>query len=194
MEGAAHETWTKGIGAGRDGWVAGRVAGGRDPGTSSGGTLTPRSCHTILSGDGVRRLDVCARGWVSDAALYTRGVVEMHTYAWNNGWFDSRSQSITMEWADNFRDGDRVATWGQSAVGGCRVNGPGGTVACSVANTVRVAFYGPQLLASNFNHWWTTAHVVSWRDDRGVAHRNHYIDIDPRRLGDQPLDSPVWGA
>jgi hypothetical protein len=45
------------------------------PGPARAGTLTPRSCHTILSGDGVRRLDVCARGWVSDAALYTRGVV-----------------------------------------------------------------------------------------------------------------------
>lgn len=68
--------------------------------------LTQRSCTSdtgedIISGDGVRKLSVCTRGWVdANPASQTRGVVELHTYAWITGthrWVDSRSQSITIE-------------------------------------------------------------------------------------------------
>jgi hypothetical protein len=168
------------------------------PGPARAGTeLTPRSCHTILSGDQVRRLDVCARGWVTvPDYLYTRGVVEMHTYKLLGGindWVDSTSQTITLEWADNHRDGTEVAIWGGSD-NNCRVNGPGGRVACSVPNTYRVAFYGPQLLASNVNTWDTAVFVVSWRDDRGVPHAMHKIDVDPNHSGYQQLYSPPWSA
>jgi hypothetical protein len=160
------------------------------PGPARADTLTPREpCRTILSGDGVRRLDVCARGWIhSPDYLYTRGVVEMHTYKLLGGindWVDSTSQSITMDLAHNTRNGTGVADWGQLVGGNCRVNGPGGSVSCSVPNTYRVAFYGPQLLASNFDKWQTVVGNLSWRDDRGVP---HYPDLDP------PLKSPVWQA
>ena len=150
--------------------------------------LTPRLCKTIYTGDYVRRLDVCHRGWVSDAALYTRGVVEMHTYAWSNsnGWVDSRSQSITVNWAWNDRNGTEVANWGQDRTQKCRVNGPAGRVACSVPNTVRVAFYGPQLYAPNWDQWVQCTYKVSWRDDRGVPHTPVYIN--------DPQCSPVWSA
>jgi hypothetical protein len=167
------------------------------PGPAQADALTPRDCHTILSGDMVRRLDVCARGWFSTNLLYTRGVVEMHTYALLGGindWVDSRSQSITMEYAYNTRDRSPVKDWGQK-YGNCRVNGPGGSVACSVPNTVRVAFYGPQLLASNVNEWATVVKIVSWRDDRGVSHPNHWIDTcppPPQPDDDCPLVSPPW--
>jgi hypothetical protein len=36
--------------------------------------------------------------------------------------------------------------------------------------------------------------TVSWRDDRGVAHPQHLIDIDPDIEGGQSLVSYVWGA
>jgi len=106
----------------------------------------------------------------------------MHTYKLLGGindWVDSRSQSITLEYAYNSRDRSPVKDWGQRYGGNCRVNGPGGSVACSVPNAVRVAFYGPQLLASNENEWITVVKMVSWRDDRGVAHPNHWIDVCP---------------
>jgi hypothetical protein len=168
------------------------------PGPAHAGTLTERSCHTIPSGDQVRRLDVCARGWISTPDYaYTRGVVEMHTYKLLGGindWVDSTSQSITMEVAANTRDGPEVARWGQSVSGNCRVNGPGGSVGCSVPNTYRVAFYGPQLLASNVNTWGTSVFVVSWRDDRGVRHGPHTIDLVPATTVKEPLLSPVWDA
>jgi hypothetical protein len=169
------------------------------PGSAHAGVLTPRDCHQVLSGDGVRRLDVCARGWISTPDwAYTRGVVEMHTYAWvgngANQWVDSQSQSITVEYALNFRDGHWVKDWGQQFGGTCRVNGPGGSVGCSVPNTVRVAFYGPQLLASQVNAWRTDVWTVSWRDDRGVPHPLHDIDVLPNIPGDQRLISPDWEA
>jgi hypothetical protein len=128
----------------------------------------------------------------------TRGVVEMHTYKLLGGindWVDSTSQSITLElagvdccgnapWPDggNWR---RVVNYGQQlGATTCRVNGSGGSVSCSVPNTYRVAFYSPQIGAPNFNTFVNVARTVSWRDDRGVAHRNVQIT----------LPSPIWSA
>jgi hypothetical protein len=209
-KGAAHETWTKSIGARRADRAAGRVAGGRGPGPAHAGVLTPRLCHQILSGDGVRRLDICARGWVGDARTVTRGVVEMHTYALLGGindWVDSRSQSITLEWGRVFRcrrgnpctqsNTDFTQEWGQgvrfSGQETCRVNGPGGSVGCSVPNTYRVAFYGPKVSAPDLHEFETMVRYVSWRDDRGVAHPRNRVD-DPEYPEFQFLRSPRWYA
>lgn len=47
---------------------------------ASGAALTgSRTCADFVTGDGYRRLSVCARGYVD--GFTTRGVVEMHTYA-----------------------------------------------------------------------------------------------------------------
>ena len=158
------------------------------PGSAHADSLTSRTCQAIHSGDGVRRLDVCARGWVNNGPTLTRSVVEMHTYAWSNsnGWIDSRSQSITMNDAITRAPapGPWYARWGQDISGNCRVNGPGGSVACSVPNTTRVAFYGPAVSAPNYQPFQTEVFEVSWRDDRGVPHTPVYID----------LVSPTWNA
>jgi hypothetical protein len=179
------------------------------PGPAHADELTPRKCaDPIISGDLVRRLDVCVRGWRNTGWTTTRGVVEMHTYAWVGGganqWVDSRSQSITMEVAENdccgtaqWPDGgwQFKVSWGQSVSGGgnCRVNGPGGNVGCSVPNTIRVAFYGPAITTpSQITTYVTHTTYVSWRDDRGVPHRNVLVyDPDQHR---PPLVSPLWNA
>jgi hypothetical protein len=178
------------------------------PGPAHAAFLTPRQCaDPIISGDGVRRLDVCARGWNDGSSQYTRAVVEMHTYAWVGGganqWVDSRSRSITLEsanqdccgndpWQNNW---DTIAVWGQQQGGFpggdyCRVNGPGGSVGCSVPNTIRVAFYGPARFTPFEDRFVTLAATVSWRDDRGVAHPNSLV-FDPDS-DTPPLVSPSW--
>jgi hypothetical protein len=174
------------------------------PAPAQAARLTPRKCaDPIISGDGVRRLDVCARGWVHESNSITRGVVEMHTYEQvsNGGWVDSRSQSITLEFAshdccgtDDWPAGnwDPLLDWGQQPGGNCRVNGPGGSVGCSVPNTVRVAFYGPAIATPGFDAHVTLVYRVSWRDDRGVAHPGVLVK-DPNR-GTAPLVSPPWDA
>jgi hypothetical protein len=147
--------------------------------------LQPRACKTILTGDMARRLDVCVRGWNSDNPGYVRGVAEIHTYAraFNNVWVDSRSQSITLELQTLYRNGAAYADWGQSQTLKCRVNGPGGSVGCSVPNTIRVAFYGPELYSLPLvNEWETEVVYVSWRTDRGDAHRNVFVG----------MGSPPW--
>jgi hypothetical protein len=158
--------------------------------------LTPRKCMTILTGDKVRRLDVCARGWVSSDGKTTRAVVEMHTYALLGGindWVDSTSQSITIEQAKLYGTSAAILqVWGQVAPEKCRVNGPGGTVGCSVPNTARVAFYGPAhtITSGGAHRFYSSVEHVSWRDDRGLAHTwNHFAPPEP-----DPLDSPVWPA
>jgi hypothetical protein len=174
------------------------------------GGLTARLCaDPIISGDGVRRLDVCARGWISGDGTITRGVVEMHTYAWVGGganqWVDSRSQSITLEVAANDCCGAppwpepfgrivwvRLGEWGQQRPLACRVNGAGGSVGCSVPNTIRVAFYSPTISSADLESFVTLVFTVSWRDDRGVAHRNVPV-IDPIRKV-PPLVSEKWNA
>lgn len=176
------------------------------PGLAHADVLTPRKCaDPIISGDGVRRLDVCARGWKDSSNTWTRPVVEMHTYArsFNNVWVDSRSRSITLEGANLEGFGynpwpngpwEQVAVWGQQGAqqpgGNCRVNGPGGSVGCSVPNTIRVAFYGPVIWAGDAPLFVTLVYTVSWRDDRGVAHSNSLV-FDPDS-DTPPLVSPVW--
>lgn len=67
-------------------------------GASAAGLTGSRTCAAFVTGDGYRRLSVCARGYVD--GLTTRGVVEMHTYArcpGYDGWYDSRSPSITLD-------------------------------------------------------------------------------------------------
>jgi hypothetical protein len=177
------------------------------PGSAHADELTQRKCATILTGDKVRRLDVCVRGWRNTGWTTTRGVVEMHTYALLGGindWVDSRSQSITLEVAENdccgraqWPDGgwQFKVSWGQSVSGGgnCRINGPGGSVGCSVPNTVRVAFYGPAITTpSQIETYVTHTTYVSWRDDRGEPHRLVLV-YDPVRRR-PPLVSPLWNA
>ena len=63
--------------------------------------LTLRKCTSdtnddIVTGDRVRKLSVCSRGWVNHVpASQTRGVVEMHTYILVNGHpMDATSQPL----------------------------------------------------------------------------------------------------
>jgi hypothetical protein len=148
-------------------------------GSASADTLTERKCDVLVSGDYVRKLDVCVRGWYDTNGFITRGVVEMHTYKWvgEAGWVDSTSQSITLETAANRRNGSTKLIWGQLQTDKCRINGPGGSVGCSVPNTSRVAFYGPAMAAGYGDTWNTRSQSVSWRDDRGVPHPRRYLDI-----------------
>jgi hypothetical protein len=128
--------------------------------------LTPdRTCKNFITGDGTYRLSVCSRGY--NGAGVVRGVVEMHTYVWDpftpGNWDDSVSQSITLNSAHLLSD------YGNGFSTKCRVNGPAGSVGCSVPHTSRVAFYGPagtnpSSLSENFV-W-----GVSWRDAQGTAH------------------------
>lgn len=161
--------------------VASLLAMAPAPAHATVSTLSPRKCDQFLSGDKVRRLDVCARIWYDQDALLVRSVVEMHTYELLGGindWVDSRSQSITMNFAETLKFGGDVADWGQDVSQNCRVNGPGGSVACSVPNTIRVAFYGPALYTlPAVDEWQTKVVHVSWRDDRGVPHPNVYPNL-----------------
>jgi hypothetical protein len=141
--------------------------------------LQPRACKTILTGDMARRLDICVRGWNSDTPGAVRGVAEIHTYKLLGGindWVDSRSQSITLELQTIYRNGAPYADWGQTQTQKCRVNGPGGSVGCSVPNTIRVAFYGPEVYSLPLvNEWETEVVYVSWRTDRGDPHRFVFV-------------------
>jgi hypothetical protein len=156
---------------------------------SAHAALTPRNCRTTITGDGVRRLDVCARGWVNSGPTVTRGVVEMHTYRLvASGWVDTGSQTITINDAVVRRadSGTWVARFGQNISGtSCRIDGPSGPVGCLVRNDVRVAFYSAQISAPNFNPFQTVVYTASWRDDRGIP---HVVNYNP------PLGSPVWSA
>jgi hypothetical protein len=151
--------------------------------------LQPRACKTILTGDKARRLDVCVRGWNRDNPGYVRGVAEIHTYKLLGGindWVDSRSQSITLDRQLIFRNDAYYADWGQTVTQRCRVDGPGGSVGCSVPNTIRVAFYGPELYSFPLvNEWATEVVFVSWRTDRGDAHRDVFVG-SPRHPGARP--------
>jgi hypothetical protein len=112
--------------------------------------LTSRSCKTILTGDGLRRMDVCARGYINGPADQTRGVVEMHTYRKSgSSWVDSRSQTITLKEAIVYCCGvSSVVKWGASNGNTtCRIDGPGGTIGCMVKNDYRVAYYSPKIPA-----------------------------------------------
>jgi hypothetical protein len=175
------------------------------PGPAHAAVLKPRRCaDPIITGDGVRYLSVCARGWVDDANEVTRSVVEMHTYKWIGGgtqkWVDSTSQSITMEFAQLHCCGpdagggwELVQSWGQWYSGNgpkCRVNGPAGTPSCSVPNTYRVAFYGPAFSPSSLISFRTAVTYVSWRDDRGIAHRD--VPVKDPATNQTPLYSPTW--
>lgn len=165
------------------------------PGPAHAG-LTPRNCKTIPTGDQLRRLDVCARGWVDKLpATSTRGVYEMHTYRWlgngANQWVDSRSQSITLNSAVldyGSSSSTQPLLFGNDETQKCRINGPGGPVGCSVPNTDRVAFYSPHHDPWGQQDWHTIAYDVSWRDDRGLAHYYHFL---------YPccyLESPRWAT
>jgi hypothetical protein len=160
-------------------------------GPAHAGSLTPRTCRTTQAND--RRLDVCARGWVNTGPTYTRGVVEMHTYAWQAGtqtWVDSTSQSITVNEGWVWRaDQGAIAHFGNNVSSStCRINGPSGTIGCSVPNTYRVAFYSAAINAPNWNPFQTEVGKVSWRDDRGTA---HYVDW---WTNNNQLWSPIWYA
>jgi hypothetical protein len=162
--------------------------------------LTLRKCTSdtnddIVTGDRVRKLSVCSRGWVNgNPASQTRGVVEMHTYAKVNGvWVDSRSQSITIESAEVFGwPATPAVDWGQVEGGNCRVNAPNGSTGCSVANAVAVDFYGPGIaVAGRGDAFDNSVFTVSWRDDRGVQHRFVPVHVGPN---DDPLRSFTWHA
>ena len=135
---------------------------------ASAATLTnTRTCADFVTGDGYRRLSICARGYVD--GLNLRGVVEMHTYArfpGYNGWYDSRSQSISLNAAEPVAPASGFGT----QIGPCRINGAGGAIGCSVPNVTRVAFYGPQGPRRSDRTTTLTVRYVSWRDDRGLPH------------------------
>jgi hypothetical protein len=173
------------------------------PGPANAGQLTLRKCTSdtgddIYRGDGMRKLSVCSRGWVNgNPATSTRGVVELHTYALiRNEWVDSRSQSISLELARVDRE-DAPNYWvpsgayGQEHGGNCRVNGPGGSVGCSVANVIAVDFYGPAVATAGVGKGYrNVTYRVSWRDDQGFPHT---VTIKVKPYGG-PLISPTWHA
>lgn len=174
------------------------------PGPAKAGQLTLRKCTSdtgddIYRGDGMRKLSVCSRGWVNaNPATSTRGVVELHTYRWNGAaWVDSVSQSISLELARVDRE-DAPNYWvpevpyGQEHGGNCRVNGPGGSVGCSVPNTDRVAFYSPAVATAGVGVGYrNVTHRVSWRDDQGFPHT---ADVHVPKPNGPPLISPTWHA
>jgi hypothetical protein len=123
-------------------------------------------------------------------------VVELHTYALiRNEWVDSVSQSISLELAHMQQLGSSgwfaAKVYGQEQGGNCRVNGPGGSVGCSVAHTASVDFYGPALATTGVGlKFRNVAWRVSWRDDQGFPHTK---DIKVKPYG-KPLESPEWSA
>ncbi|HEV8648616.1 MAG TPA: hypothetical protein VG276_04250 [Actinomycetes bacterium] len=151
---------------------------------ASAGTRTPRLCDSYY--DGVWKLDFCSGGWY-DGDGHARAVVDMHTYHWqycpsirSNCWLDSQSQSITMNTSEvqylSTADWTRYFFWGQNQTDKCRVNSPTGTVACSVANVVRVTFYS-KLFTKNPGYWYVNrVEYVSWRDASGQAHGT-WVDL-----------------
>lgn len=137
---------------------------------AAAGLTSTRKCADFVSGDGYRRLSICARGYVDGS--YVRGVVEMHTYARHpgyNGWYDSRSQSITLNNADLYAN-TGTTRFGNDVGAQCRVNSASGPVACSVPNATRVAFYSAQRLRDINQPATTWVWKVSWRDDRGIPY------------------------
>lgn len=155
--------------------------------------LTSRNCRTILTGDGLRRMDVCARGWISNGLDQTRGVVEMHTYRKSgSSWVDSTSQSITLNGAyvRCCPDYQAIAAWGNeyNNNSSCRIDGPNGTVGCMVKNDYRVAYYSARISAPGSSAFYTEVFKVSWRDDRGIPHYKDFGEVDGS------LWSPRWLA
>jgi hypothetical protein len=71
------------------------------------------------------------------------------------------------------------------------VNGPGGSVGCSVTNAIAVDFYGPAVATAGVGKGYrNVTHRVSWRDDQGFPHT---ATIKVRPYGG-PLISPTWHA
>jgi hypothetical protein len=179
--------------------VAGSVVAISPARASAASGLTARTCESIYTGDRVRRLDVCTRGYIVGDG-YTSAVVEMHTYRWlavcpniagfavvsSGCWLDSRSQSITMnESYFNHIHPSGVSLnwwWGNNFISShrCYVNSRTGPKACSVTNTVRVAFYSDEFpdVDRCGNMWYNEVYNVSWRDDRGIAHYWSFLEKD----------------
>jgi hypothetical protein len=157
--------------------VAGLSVAGAAP--ASAGLSPTRTCANFDATNN-RRLSVCVHYWLNDPPLQSRGVVEMHTYILVNGHpIDSTSQSITVNAAnfnlfgngwdsDHFLGSLRYGNDVSSTT--CRVNGPSSpTIACSIPNAVRVAYYSTAFngAALRFEN---CVSKVSWRDDLGQAH------------------------
>lgn len=143
--------------------------------TPAAAELTPsRTCANFVTGDSVRMLSICARGYISSAPGLTSGVVETHTFKWQQepGWVDSRSQSISVN--DAILYGAHANTYGFGTTygqGTCLINSYKGPRGCGVPNATRVAYYSdlsPRSLSGILNA--TQVLTVSWRDDRGIAH------------------------
>jgi hypothetical protein len=128
------------------------------------GLTAGRHCEDFKTGDGLRLLSVCARGYTTSSGLAS-SVVEMHSYKSSGGrWVDSTSKSITLNSAL-----DTSEYYGADVAGSvCYRNGPVGSVGCSTPNTARVAYYGAYVPRGTPNT--TTVYSVSWRDDRNLAH------------------------
>ena len=159
--------------------VAGLTITNATPASAGLSPIAGRKCMNFDSSNN-RRLSICGRGWVADAApTQWRGVVEMHTYILVNGHpMDRTSQSITVNqatfWPTNsagtalFAKGiDFGQDFGSNT---CRVNSPTSSqITCSVPNTYRVAFYSKAWngVAQGLK---MDIYKVSWRDDVGVPH------------------------
>ena len=152
------------------------------------GLTAGRNCSNFVTGDGLRMLSVCSRGYVSPDGRTTNAVVEMHTYRYvglpYQNWADSRSQSITVNRA-LLTAGLNAYNFGQefpSFVGPtCTVNGTSGRFACSVPNVTRLAFYSLAATRTAGRTNVSRVSKVSWRDDRGIAH--YVTDMTPWTLG-----------
>jgi hypothetical protein len=154
--------------------------------SAAGGLTEQRKCVNFFSGDGMRRLSICARGWTDPTGIYSRGVVEMHTYRYapGIGWVDAPARSITMNSA-SMASSPAPVEWGQDEVNGCRRDSSAGPVYCSTAGVTRVAYYSP--LKRKYGSERLSVFVVSWRDDRGVPHtvsslKSTYPDTLPIRF------------
>ena len=159
--------------------VAGLTVTNATPASAGLSPLEGRECMNFDSSNN-RRLSICGRGWVADAApTQWRGVVEMHTYILVNGHpVDRTSQSITVNqatfWPTNI-DGQAIISKGidfgnDFSARSCRVNGASSSqIACSVPNTSRVAYYSTAWngVAQGLK---VDVYKVSWRDDVGQPH------------------------
>ena len=143
-------------------------------------TCSPKGA--VYTGDGLRRLSVCLNTWVSDPyPTQWRAEVQLRSQKlYGNQWYDSVSQSITVNeaeiWTGDTEGAGPRFPFGNDQDHKCRVNGAGSSqIACSVPNTSLVTFYSAAWNGVAQSVWSCTKRVT-WRDDIGRAHTGDYTN------------------